>query len=677
MARFTKRQAKLLAALFDHEDGVSVASLEKQLQVSRRTIYREFRDLRLYLAGLNLEIVNESSRYRLVGDAEAQKSLRSELFDSVMPSELSAPKRRNALAVMLLLSPDYEKSFYFADKLSVSETTIQTDLEKLAPALAPYKLQIVRKKGVGIAISGSETRIRRMACEILLNQINDYNFLRYCKQEIAPESADYFLNLLSQDHLAKVYQAAKATIIPKIKVGSDRQLTQLILTFGIARLRTSQNRNLPAGKMHDGSLKYQGLVYQFAAADDEVEYTRNDVIYLGNFLNSLVLNPIESDYFSEGEMEIVIQLKEFVRAVSEEVGYNFQRNPLFFDRLVQHVVQLLTRHSEVAYDPKTPALEELMHKYPELYRVLEEKWALAFPNDPLTEAQMQLILLYFANEYVKKAGEQAYQVLVVCENGIGTSEILKTRLKKEFSAIGKIVVSKVSEMEGLDLDAFDLILSTLKLPGFARKYLLVSPLLLQNEIKQIQTALDQLAEPHHQHELSYANPERKLKLLAQSASFAQDLLNRCQLFLAQKGTETLEGAAQDLVFHLSSQVVRHQQSVADALVKRAELAPIGIPETNLALLHTQNSDVNRCYFAVLDLSQAIAMDAMDGSQCQVTRMLVMLAPSQMADWERQVLSTVSSTVVVSDENTEIFAKGSLADIKRLLASTFLRQLKQM
>ena len=100
-----------------------------------------------------------------------------------------------------------------------------------------------------------------------------------------------------------------------------------------------------------------------------------------------------------------------------------------------------------------------------------------------------MILLYFANEYTSRNQQRNLSALVICENGIGTSAILGAKLKREFSEIKEVKTSRVSALNQIDLSNYNLIFSTLRLKGFSRDYLLVSPLLLDDELIKIRAYL--------------------------------------------------------------------------------------------------------------------------------------------------------------------------------------------
>ena len=50
-----------------------------------------------------------------------------------------------------------------------------------------------------------------------------------------------------------------------------------------------------------------------------------------------------------------------------------------------------------------------------------------------------------------------------------------------------------------------------------------------------------------------------------------------------------------------------KEEVTLALLWRINLAPIGIPDTDLALLHTGDTGVNQCYFGIYELAHPIKM----------------------------------------------------------------------
>ncbi|WP_241689813.1 PTS sugar transporter subunit IIA [Ligilactobacillus salivarius] len=109
--------------------------------------------------------------------------------------------------------------------------------------------------------------------------------------------------------------------------------------------------------------------------------------------------------------------------------------------------------------------------------------------------------------------------------------------------------------------------------------------------------------------------------------------------------------------------------------RRIDLAPIGIPNSNMALLHTSSPEVKRCYFTVIDLDQSLKMKAMDQTEIEVSRMLLMLGPERLSDIEQDVMGMVSSMIVMSDDTLKLFATGTKEELQNAIAVRFLQEIK--
>lgn len=172
----TERQKDILSLLITSEEGISVKELENRLNVSRRTIYREFKELKDVLATDELNLVNKKRKYGVEGNKEALNKLILAVKKTKIQSSMSVERRENALAAILLLNDEPKKIIQFALDLNVSEATIQNDLDIVEKSLAEYKIILIRKKSVGVYVEASESERRQVLVGILLSEINDYDF---------------------------------------------------------------------------------------------------------------------------------------------------------------------------------------------------------------------------------------------------------------------------------------------------------------------------------------------------------------------------------------------------------------------------------------------------------------------------------------------------------------------
>jgi mannitol operon transcriptional antiterminator len=53
----------------------------------------------------------------------------------------------------------------------------------------------------------------------------------------------------------------------------------------------------------------------------------------------------------------------------------------------------------------------------------------------------------------------------------------------------------------------------------------------------------------------------------------------------------------------------------------------------------------------------------------------MTGPAPMSDFENLLMGSISSSIVMNNHNTQVYAAGSLAEIKNVVALQFLNQIK--
>lgn len=681
----TDRQKQILAVLAASPAGLTIKELEERVGVSRRTIYREFENLRSALAQEGLEISNEKKKYSLQGDQPALKKLNFSVQKVQGQMTMTVAERENAIAASLLLANEPCKIIQLALDLNVSEATIQNDLDVVEKSLAEYKISLIRKKGVGISVASPESERRQVLIGILLSEINDYDFFRYLHHE--QDDPNYFLRLLNRDTLVDVKECLDKSVFSNIKLDSDYQIIEVILAFTVSIMRIDEGYSAELVKPAHDSLRYQGYVFKFMSLYSKIKsvaVSPNDITYLANKVMNCDHRQSVLSYDSDHELEVSVKVKNYVKNVSEQMHWNFQKNPNFVNRLTQHILSLSERRVTPLPNTRIEMLAGLSNRFSDLYQVVKESWIKEFPQSQLTNSEMQLVLLYFANEYTSRKNSQSLSALVICENGIGTSAILGARLKQKFPEIKHIKLSRVSNLAELDLQKYDLILSTLELKGFSRDYLLVSPLLLDDEINHIHSYIKEYEQKFPAEASVNQQPAQnggshaveKLSQFSISTLFCSDLVNGIKVQRLEYNAEDLIAIVQECLAHSDRSLIKNQLSVAKRLLKRIRLAPVGIPNSHLALLHTSSPDITRCSFTIFDLDNEITLAAMDHNEIQVKRILLMLGPEDLSEVEQGVMSSISSMIIMNDSNLRLFANGSQEQVKNAIASQFLGELKR-
>ncbi|WP_057736412.1 BglG family transcription antiterminator [Liquorilactobacillus uvarum] len=683
MILLSDRQKKILLRLCESDNGITMSAIENSLHISRRTVYREFSELKLYLQQHEVSVRNANGLYRLDGSATALKGLQTELQGQNEKMGLTAKQRQDALACLLLLSDEPLKIFSLAVSLDVSEGTIQRDLKVVTAALKEYQVKIVSKKAVGIETVGQEIQIRLILCGILTSEINEYEFFEYLNSKDDYRPHNFFLKLFPKDILLDCAKALKQATGAKLAHNSDVQEVQLILIIAISVMRMTNNTIRKYKVVDVGDLfKYRQRALEILGNFDgkiKEKITTSEIDFIAIQIKGLDYKLVKGDWADNYDFQISFNVKQLIQDVSETFHWNFSRDTELFSRLVKHMTFLL--HNEGVKLPNTriKVLNNVSVQYADLYHILQGALPKIFGNYGFTETEEQLILLYFANSYASTKSNYL-SALVICPNGIGTASILKSRLRRELPELAEIKIAKVSQLNEIHPNHYDVILSTLNLPGFDWNYHIVSPLLVGDEIARIKSFINKFDLEYRRKTVIEGKAvrleegQKRLTSLFDMVSESKKLVDHICLEQLDNKNEKLEELLVQILDRVPAAVVEDRKKIVHEMLKRVEAAPVGIPNASISLVHATDKSVLSPFFSVYELETPIVMRAMDQNAIYVKRILLMIGPAPMSDFQNSLMGTISSAIVMNNRYTEIFENGNLDKIKNLVAAQFMEQL---
>ena len=140
---------------------------------------------------------------------------------------------------------------------------------------------------------------------------------------------------------------------------------------------------------------------------------------------------------------------------------------------------------------------------------------------------------------------------------------------------------------------------------------------------------------------------------------------------------TTIAAAIDAMLAQLPTVVVEPPIVKEALLKRLELAPVGIPNTGLAMIHTSSRGVSTPYIGAFDLKTAIPLAAMDMGTIQLQRILLLLTPNPVPQETLTLLSAVSAKLVASPADIQLFGKGHYSQLYQAMTEVFMHEIQKI
>ncbi|PEC50559.1 PRD domain-containing protein [Bacillus sp. AFS096315] len=691
------REREIINLLLDHPNGINVQEIAENLNVSSRTVQRELKGVESIASAHNLFLKKVLGVGMYIEGTPEQKN---ELQIAILKSgqEFTQKERQELILCSLLKEPESIKLSSLANDLHVTVATVSNDLNKVEEWLKEFDLDLIRKKGYGIALLGSERKKRKALGHLIAQQLNEYEFLSVVEDEY--ESENRFSN-----GLLEIIKLEKLTMIGKIIRDIEQQLPYSLadsafMTFTI-HLSLAIERIIQGEvvKMDQVVLEELSTTKEFNIASQivneleevfKVNIPSAEKAYITMHLLGARQRQEKNDWLEESSTETVVGSKKLINYVSKELEINFEEDQALFEGLITHIEPAIYRIQK-KLDANNPLASQIQEDYPAMFKIIQEGLKEAFPKIVFPTEEIAYLVLHFGSSQVIYDNSKEVKALVLCSSGIGSSKMLASRIKKEIKEITDIEVSSLANLRNIQIDQYDIILSTVEMPGFSQKYITVNPLLPKNEAEQIRdeikrnsltteaTLLRKLQNKKLQKQIKLETPElikQNLEIVHQYSETVLHILNTFETislpFIPTSSILLLEVCKQANVRGL----IGDYFEVTNQLTEREKKGGLGIPGTSIALYHCRSEYVMQPVFLSFLLHEPMIVKAMDHSSIKINTLLLLLAPVDMQTGQLEVLSTISSTIIEDEESTRIFTSNNYTDIYNKLSYALYENLQK-
>lgn len=430
---FTDREKKIIK-LFIENENISLEFLSSILDVSTRTIRRDIDNIRQEIGKFNLFITfNKGKGYSL----QHSKSQLSQLLSYL---ELSEQNKLELRIFLDILESDFDY-FELETRYMYSESTIKSKVNDLKNILAKYDLGIKVDEGL-LKVIGSEEYIRKFL----------YDNYFYFSNNILASTA---LNGLYEDILSRLRNLLANIFIQENMSISDADFShiQAILLVSIYRHMNVDEKS----DFHKPCFLIDTIIDK---VNDEFEINLDDYERAYICANSI---------FEEDEINVLSRIKRLIYTSIEKI--NLQNNNYYKlddnleETLIEHIKLLIKRSLKNTF-VQNPLLDEIKQKY-----FLEFNDALIFSeeifnefNVKLTESEIGYLAIYLMAINNKEGKNK--RVVLICNYGLGTSQILKLKLEKELEEIDVIGVYPSAYLDLAMTLKPDLVISTVNLKDY-------------------------------------------------------------------------------------------------------------------------------------------------------------------------------------------------------------------
>lgn len=294
-----------------------------------------------------------------------------------------------------------------------------------------------------------------------------------------PEENEEILRklLIEQEHVHKSFLTDdsfwKILVYLKIMISRNRQGEYVEVR------KKSQNSK---SKMAADILKYTGQYCHLTTSEDEMQFL-SELLVMAYYM--------KQENTDTNAVKIQLSARKFIEKVSEDLGMNLNHDFAFFDNLSAHLEAMNERNGE---EEINPVIQELLQENQTVCTAVKKELSVLElgTERSMGEAEAGYVAVHVCAALERKKNREiSFHVILAGHAGIGTSRLLKERLRKHFNFQ---IVDVVSAHEAAQLEEgqADFIISTVPLKKCKIQWVQVSPVLSDSDYIRVGNMADAL-----------------------------------------------------------------------------------------------------------------------------------------------------------------------------------------
>lgn len=500
-------KSKILSILLEAERPITVSEIAKNIQVSGRTVRNYLNELKEELKKNNITLVKKPSiGVYLDITKEKRQALKSEGKYESKDSYGYLPEYRRNYILKTLFKNKYTYTIQlFADDLYCSKSTIVNDLVHVQKWLENRGLVLKRKQNQGLWIEGNEKDYRKAMMDLFF-EINDNENLN---ENYEIENLDYRVDFINYKKIKQLFPRLDLITIQNIvrkaeeNLGymfTDQAFINLITHIAITIERVKNNKEIKMDKEQLNTLTEQGefevakwvverLETQFNLTFPEAEIGYISLHMLGAKIQGNIHDNNYDVLLNTQNKEYVEIAKEIISLAGEILNVELSNDKLLLTALVLHLRPTIVRLKN-DLKLRNPILQRIKNEYTSIFgaawacsSIFKKKLGVLINED-----EVGYIAMHLAAAVARQSNK--IKTIIVCSSGIGTSQLLRTKLQNRFSELDIIATLPLNLINTEIIRQADLIVSTIQGIENYKNVVYVSTLLDEEDILKIENTIN-------------------------------------------------------------------------------------------------------------------------------------------------------------------------------------------
>jgi len=472
LVTLNKRQIDIINFLSNRNTYITIENISKMFDVSKRTIRNDLDSIEYALKEYNVTLERKPKVGIKLNFNENEFEEILKMYDN----KIYSSEERILFVLIIIMTKEKTTFEELAEKLQVSKNTIIQDLKSGEILLEKYDIKIKKKSYYGIFLDGNEDAIR--SCLLKLYKKSP----KYIQLDIKK----YFIECIRLDINEIRNFIESVEILSSVKY-SEEALDELevMISFSLCRISIGNIVKYSSDHINEQKVNKNFEILKGCIKKLNYNITESEICYLlklfsgakstlGNFITT--------------NSEVDKLTTNIINDMCDIININPIENADFKEQMSLHLkIAIFRLKNNLLID--NPMLEEIKYKMSFSYNITEKILSQyeSTLNVKFPESEIGYIAMYFDTLFERSVkGKFSYKVLIVCNGGLATSSLLKSRIGGMIPEIEIIDICRLRDVESsLKKYEVDFLISTVPFTLDGYKIVQVNPLLGLDDIEKI------------------------------------------------------------------------------------------------------------------------------------------------------------------------------------------------
>ncbi len=490
---------------------LTIKNLTEIFNVSSRTIRYDIDGINDFLREHNLNPISFGKKGLVITAddiVDAKELLQEEGFYSF---KLSKEERKIFAVVLLLCADDYITLAEIADNLFVSRSTVIQDLDLIKDYFRENQLYLFSHSNKGLLLEGRESDKRRLLVDITKLNTNIFKALPVYNHLISCIAGQKNPDLETQMILEKILNESEHAYG---RFFTDQSFVHLRMYLEISLCRLRQGHYVETSEKKNSKYDMAKGIAEQMERYLVNEIPESEILFLGKVLNHMKYIKKTTSNHEIVKMQVIT--RTFIENISQDLGQNLQGDYIFYENLINHLESTFSMVG--GFTGINSVVEEVVQRYPKVLEATKKNVSIfeEYIGREFSEEEIAYVVVHICAAIERNQNEKArYSVILVCNGGIGTSQLLLTRLEKFFH-LNVLDIIPAHDINSVDLSNVDVVISTVALKNAPIEYIQVEPLLTDNDCIRVGEKLSKITPKEGLQEGAHKKPDegktlRKIK----------------------------------------------------------------------------------------------------------------------------------------------------------------------